>query len=360
MRRILLLAVLAAATAPQIEHPVTDLAEVLDSNAEESIARELVEHREKTGIQLAVLIVRTTGDQPIDDYAQEVFDLWGGGSKGRDDGALFVLAIDDHRSRLHLGYGLEPVIPDSRARRMLDELRPLLRREDYGGATFQLVVDFRKATALVTPGAKLRSLGMNPYAWMVVAVAGFAAGLLWGRARRRMKAEKSTRRVDQLWVAFAWLGQLAMAYLFRDSNGFLLVYSGVYWCFFAVGWAAGGELLLGRLGLCTGGSALLSFVRVLGFAPPGGIFADAATLLDYLLPTLGSIALLGLFLTVFTTFGKGSARGGGWSTGSSRGWTSGPSWTSSGSSRSSSSSSRSSSWSGGGGRSGGGGASSSW
>src|SRR5690606_35557057 len=82
----------------QIEHPVTDLAGVLRPQAEEEIARELVQHRDATGVQLAVLIVDTTHGRDIADYAQAVFDRWGGGSKERDDGALFVLAITDRRS----------------------------------------------------------------------------------------------------------------------------------------------------------------------------------------------------------------------------------------------------------------------
>src|SRR5690606_9710695 len=112
-----------------------DLAGVLRPQAEEEIARELVQHRDATGVQLAVLIVDTTHGRDIADYAQAVFDRWGGGSKERDDGALFVLAITDRRSRLHLGYGLEPVISDAMAKRMLDELRPLLVARDYENAT---------------------------------------------------------------------------------------------------------------------------------------------------------------------------------------------------------------------------------
>ena len=69
---------------------------------------------------LPILMVETTGLLPVEDYAQEVFDNWKGGSKTRDDGVLFVLAIEDRTMRLHLGYGVETYISDSRARRILD------------------------------------------------------------------------------------------------------------------------------------------------------------------------------------------------------------------------------------------------
>ncbi len=124
---------------PEILAPVTDLAGVLPESAEAQISGRLQEHREATGVQIAVLTVRTTGRVPIEDYALLVAMQWGGGSKEADDGALYVLAVDDRQMRLELGYGLEAKIPDAQARRLLDAAIPHLRREDYATATHTVV-----------------------------------------------------------------------------------------------------------------------------------------------------------------------------------------------------------------------------
>ena len=89
---------------------------------------------------MAVLFVDTTADEPIEDFSLRVAEAWEGGSAARDDGVLLVFAIDDRQNRLELGYGLEPLISDSDAARMLREIRPLLQRERYGDAA-EIVID---------------------------------------------------------------------------------------------------------------------------------------------------------------------------------------------------------------------------
>lgn len=141
---------LLLAALPVIDAPVVDTAEVLSADAETSLSTKLREHHTTTGVQLAVLTVRTTNGEPINEYAQRVAEAWRGGTKGRDDGALFVLAVDDRTMRLELGYGLEPLIPDSVASGMLSSLRPALRTGAYDKAATWLVDDFITRTA---PGA---------------------------------------------------------------------------------------------------------------------------------------------------------------------------------------------------------------
>src|SRR5690606_8884874 len=122
-----LLAAPLLSSVPEIDRPVVDLAGVIDPAQEEVVAERLVRHREATGVQMAVLVVQSTAPLEVSDYAQAVFEDWGGGSAERDDGALFVLAIGDRRNRLHLGYGLEPLVSDAASQEMLDDLRPSLR-----------------------------------------------------------------------------------------------------------------------------------------------------------------------------------------------------------------------------------------
>lgn len=367
---------------PTIEHPVTDLVGVLSPRAKDDIARELVAHRDATGVQLAVLIVSTTHGRDIADYAQAVFDRWGGGSKERNDGALFVLAIADRRNRLHLGYGLEPVIADATAKRMLDSLRPALVAGDYEGATRQLVRAVKDRTAFLTPGEPIAPpLGARRFAWVIVLVLGTGIGIFWGHSfTRGWRAYKTARRVGetaagfsracaflvrqrrlQLALAALALGQLALALTFSAGHGYVLAHSLVYWHFIGVGWLIGGSrkgaMLVGTV------TALALFVAIALAGSMVERYVEPAIILAYAGGVAGFVWVLSLFSLPAVLGGGGE--GGYSSSYSSSSYSGSSSWSSSSSSYSgssswSSSSSSSYSYSGGGGSSGGGGASSSW
>jgi uncharacterized protein len=130
---------LRADAVPQIAAPITDLADVVPADVEAKLAARLEEHRAATKVHVAVLTVESTGGVPIDDYALRVATQWAGGSRGGDDGALFVLAVGDRQMRLELGYGVEARITDAEARRLLDAAIPHLRAGDYPNATHTVV-----------------------------------------------------------------------------------------------------------------------------------------------------------------------------------------------------------------------------
>lgn len=355
---------LALAPPPEIARPVTDLAGVLAPGHEEAIARELVELRAATGVQLAVLIVDTTHGQDLADFAQATFDRWGGGTAERDDGALFVLAVADRRNRLHVGYGLEAIIPDVTARHMLDALRPRLRDGDYAGATLQLVRDVRARTAHIVPGAPIRPrLGAHPWVWVIVALLGLGGGVAWGRgfrrwwrARRAAGSFARDRRLQRVAAALVAV-QLAVLWAFDLGGGFAAVYSLILWLFVPVGWLVGGARrgYAIAVGILAGGVLAVATAAALRLPPHG----DGGAALAAAAPYLIVLAVL-LFFMLFAVVGAGAAEGSGSSAGSSSSNASAYAGSSSSYSSSSSSDHSSSSWSGGGGSSGGGGASSSW
>jgi uncharacterized protein len=135
------------ADAPRIKEPVTDLAGVLKPKQHAQLSSALLAMREKNGVQMAILTVASLPPQvPIEDYALAVAQRWRGGSAERDDGVLLVLAMNDRKSRLEVGYGLEGWLPDGKARKILDEMRPALRAGKTHGALKGAVTDI--ATAL--------------------------------------------------------------------------------------------------------------------------------------------------------------------------------------------------------------------
>jgi uncharacterized protein len=87
---------------------------------------------QSTGAQMALVTVASLEGEPIEDVANTIFRAWGVGQKGKNEGILLLLSIGDRRSRLEVGYGLEPILPDGLAGSILREMRTPLRQGDYG------------------------------------------------------------------------------------------------------------------------------------------------------------------------------------------------------------------------------------
>ena len=92
---------------------VVDLAGVIDRSTFERLNGYLVELEQKTKAQMIVLTVNSTGSVPIEDFALRTGEKWKLGRKGKDNGALIVIAVKDRLWRFEIGYGLEPTLPDS-------------------------------------------------------------------------------------------------------------------------------------------------------------------------------------------------------------------------------------------------------
>ncbi|MDQ3034411.1 MAG: TPM domain-containing protein [Myxococcota bacterium] len=119
---------------PAIDRPVVDTTHTLSTESIDALSSHLDLLRESTGAQMAVLVVWTTGDEPIEDYSLRVSEAWQGGSEERDDGLLLTLALADRRMRLEVGYGLEARITDAEALTILDRMRDPLRAGDTEGS----------------------------------------------------------------------------------------------------------------------------------------------------------------------------------------------------------------------------------
>lgn len=113
---------------------ISDYAGVLPAPVRAQLEKYCAAVEAKTGAQIAVLLVPSLQGEPIEDVAVDVFQKWGVGKKGTDEGVLLLLATQDRRMRLEVGYGLEPVIPDGFAGDVLRAMRPALRANDYGAA----------------------------------------------------------------------------------------------------------------------------------------------------------------------------------------------------------------------------------
>ncbi len=123
MRRLLLGAGLLLASLvawadvppiPALTARVTDLTATLSGDQRQHLEQQLAALEAKSGAQLAVLLVPTTGDDSIEEYAVRTFEKWKLGQKKVDDGVLLLVAKNDRTLRIEVGYGLEGPSPTSR------------------------------------------------------------------------------------------------------------------------------------------------------------------------------------------------------------------------------------------------------
>ncbi len=117
---------------PALKARVTDLTSTLGAADLASLDAKLAAWEQQTGNQLVVLIVPTTKPEPIETYSIRVADAWKIGRKGQDNGALLLVAKDDKKLRIEVGYGLEGVLTDVTSRRIIaDTIAPLLRQNQF-------------------------------------------------------------------------------------------------------------------------------------------------------------------------------------------------------------------------------------
>lgn len=139
--QVILLALLLSGAAhaevavPPLTHRVTDLTATLDAQQMQTLESRLADFEAKKGAQLAVLIVPTTEPEAIEQFGIRVVEAWRLGRKGVDDGALLLVAKDDHTLRIEVGYGLEGALNDATANRIIDEIivQRFKRGEFYAG-----------------------------------------------------------------------------------------------------------------------------------------------------------------------------------------------------------------------------------
>lgn len=100
---------------PELRQQVTDITGTLSTSEQQSLTQQLQDITQKTRAQVAVLIVPSTGDDSIEQYATRVFDNWRLGDAKRNDGILIIVAWSDRTVRIQVGYGLEEKVTNALA-----------------------------------------------------------------------------------------------------------------------------------------------------------------------------------------------------------------------------------------------------
>lgn len=156
-----------ATAAPQIPPKPTaaagiyvqDYAQVLSAEDKSRLLSIGQELDNKTTVQLAVVTVKTLDGQPIEDYALSILREWGIGSKEKNNGALIVVAVQDRRSRIEVGYGLEGLLTDGLTGRIQDQaMIPYFRKGNYAAG---IVNGYAVTASLIAKDAGVQLTSIN-------------------------------------------------------------------------------------------------------------------------------------------------------------------------------------------------------
>lgn len=145
---ILTLNITAQKVLPKPNPPrlVVDNAGVLNSYDRDQLEGKLVALDDSTSNQITIVTVLTLNDEPIEDLAVNTYRSWGIGNKKTNNGVLILVAVNDHKVRIEVGYGLEGAIPDVVASDIIEkDLKPAFRQNNYYAGFNKATDDLSKA-----------------------------------------------------------------------------------------------------------------------------------------------------------------------------------------------------------------------
>jgi uncharacterized protein len=185
-----------ALDVPKLTAPVTDRAGILSPEQISALETKLRELETSDSTQIAVLLLPSLEGEPLEDYSVRVATAWRLGQKGRDNGALLLVAMKERKVRIEVGYGLEPKLTDALSRRIIgNEIVPRFRQGAYyegiDGAVTAMIQTVRGSYSPAPLPARApsprRSTGdylhwivflFFPFLWIVGAIGRAGAGLL--------------------------------------------------------------------------------------------------------------------------------------------------------------------------------------
>ena len=217
---------------PPLSSPVTDLTGTLTPDQIAALDAKLRAFEQAKGSQIAVLIVATTEPEAVEQYALRVAEAWKLGRKGVDDGALLLVALQDRKVRIEVGYGLEGALPDAIANRIIDEdVVPQFRRGDFHGGIatavdrMMRVVDGEPLPPRVArgPAQDVPGLfGLLPFLFILAIVGGSILRRMFGRVGGALATGGVVGGLTWLLIGLLGLafGAGVLAFIFALLGGF--------------------------------------------------------------------------------------------------------------------------------------------
>jgi uncharacterized protein len=185
-----------ALDVPALTGRIVDLARVLPAQDADQLAAQLKAHEEKTGNQVAVLILPSLEGEPLEEYSHRVATTWKLGQKGTDNGVLLLIALKERKIRIEVGYGLEGTLTDLRSAHIIrNEIVPHFKAGDIPAgvrAGTQAILETIEGTyqAKESPADRTRP-GQESSAFQYIVIGiivGFLAGIVLSQGLRRARA----------------------------------------------------------------------------------------------------------------------------------------------------------------------------
>lgn len=237
----------AEVAVPPLKARVTDLTGTLQPDQQSALEQTLQAFENSKGSQIAVLIVPTTQPETIEQYAIRVADAWKLGRKGVDDGVLLLIARNDRKLRVEVGYGLEGAIPDAVAKRIVSEIiTPHFKQEDYFGgirAGVDRIIRVIDGEPLPEMKSSRAKDGGGSGDWLAI---GFVLAVVVGGAMRALLGPfvgglvAGSIAVVVAWLLFASLMMALVAGLLVFIFTILGRHGGGGWSSGGGGWSGGG------------------------------------------------------------------------------------------------------------------------
>ena len=214
---------------PTLTERVTDLTGTLSPDERASLTASLTALEKDKGAQVAIVMLPTTQPEAIEQFSIRLADAWKIGRKGVDDGVIIIVAKNDRKMRIEVGYGLEGAIPDAIAKRIAaEQMGPRFREGDFAGGLKAAVA------TLPAPVVKTAESGTDPGdALTFLLIVFFMAGVI-----RSMFGLLGSLAVSGVagwlaWTVFASLGLAGGAALVAFVLSFIRLGRG--------GWSSGGR-----------------------------------------------------------------------------------------------------------------------
>ena len=150
--------VVLAGRFPQPLGYVSDFAGVIDEGSREKMSAVAKELDDKTSSEIAVVTLKTIGDDSIEQTAVDLFKEWGIGKKGKDNGVLLIAALNEKKVRIEVGYGLEGILNDAKCGAIIDTyILPDFRAGAYGKG---LAVGTNAVASVIAQDANVQLTGV--------------------------------------------------------------------------------------------------------------------------------------------------------------------------------------------------------
>ncbi|MDT7945305.1 MAG: TPM domain-containing protein [Cyanobacteriota bacterium PSP.bin.10] len=199
-----------AITLEQVPNPrrqyggwVSDTANILSSSTENELNRLITQLEQRTSAEMAVVTVpNTQGYATPKDFTTQLFNYWGIGKAGQNNGVLFLISVGDRRVEIETGRGLVAILPDSRVQQIIDQqILPRFRNGDFDGGTLAGVRQLTSvASGVTTSTIATSSIDSSLVEGILLLLGIIILGLGWQRSRMpvSLRAERGGRQVLSL------------------------------------------------------------------------------------------------------------------------------------------------------------------